>query len=522
MKILCLSLLRLGDIIQHRQLVRAVMAQHPQAEVHILCHLQFSQAQDLFSERVKFHFIPYQDLQKILVEQRQNPKAAFEMLENALKPLKQKNFQLLYDFTHTFFSDTVRKYLAIPQAKRNTRWKTYLEDHATVTGGSRFHLMEILAKSMNLEISPLKKSNSAREKIIVLQALTSDVKKNWALQNFQQLITKIQSEFSGFQIRVLASPSEVTQLNSHFTQETLFVSSMKQAQELLRKASLLISLDTSLLHLAAQEDCSVVGIFLGGADPIKTGPLLDRAILLHGKSSCAPCYHANPCHQPRHLCEDFISVDQVFTAVQQQLLRQQGKGSDMLPLAERVIFKQNAYSLRDVKITPLSIEKIFEELLWRYYLDGTWREELPRINSEARQFMEEISSVSMELKLKLVRRQKTLASEFQLCRAQLEEMMQKTSFLCIGQSDRQAQHANDLREGILNFVNNWEKQFSEQKDLFHRLQLILQEEVASAFELYRRMKSPFEEFQCLAEIRQQFADQLERMIENQSSAAVEV
>jgi ADP-heptose:LPS heptosyltransferase len=521
MKVLCLSLLRLGDIVQHRQLVRAVLEKHPGSEVHLLCHSQFAQARDLFSEAVTFHFVPYSDLQKILVERRQHPQAAFEMLKSVLEPLRDLKFERLYDFTHTFFSDTVRKYLAIPEERPDRRWQTYLEDHATVTGGSRFHLMEILARSMKLRLfsEPTSAAASAsREKIIVFQTVTSDTKKNWALRNFEELAERIADDFPEYRLRVLAGPGEAAALKNFFSEEQIYVCSMKEAGELLRRASLLVSLDTSLLHLAAQENCPMVGVFLGGADPVKTGPLRDQALLLHGKSACAPCSHVGPCSQSRHLCEDFLSVEQVYRAIQQQLFRQQGEVSNMLLLAERVIFKQGAYSLRDVKLSPVSLEKIFEETIWRYYLDGAWLEELPRVPSETRQFLDEIATASLEQKRNLVRSQKTRVGEFRLCQSKLEEMMQKISLLCIGT----AEEPNALRKEILTLVNQWERQFPEQKDLFHRLQLILSEDAASAFELYRRLKSPCEEFRCLVEIRGQFAEQLGRQVEGPQATGVEV
>jgi ADP-heptose:LPS heptosyltransferase len=503
MKILCLSLLRLGDIIQHRQLVRSVMAKHPEAEIHLLCHSQFAQVEDLFAEPVKFHFIPYQDLQKILVERGQNPQAAFELLDHCLGKIKAEKFSLVYDLTHTFLSDAIRKALAIPSVKPQALWKTYLEDHATITAGSRFHLIEILARSLGLEIAASVKSSAAREKIIVLQTLTSDQKKNWSLSSFQKLVTCIEQELPEYQIQILSSPNEQEQLLQVFGKDLLFVSTMKQAQDLLRRASLLISLDTSLLHLAAQEDCPTVGLFLGGADPRKTGPLLSGALLLHGKSSCAPCSHSNPCPQPRHFCEELISVDQVFLALKHQL----GKDSNMLA-AERVVFQKNAYSLRNMKATPGSLDQAFEEIIWRYYLDGAWQEELPRVNSQVRQFLTENSQASPEMKLQFIRRQKTLAGEFQLCLETLEDAMKKISFLCIGQFEQQTDQVNTIRQDILGKLFHWTQQFAGQQDLFHRLQLTLENEVASAFELYRRLKSPFEEFQCLTVIRNQFADHL--------------
>src|SRR6185312_923365 len=122
--------------------------------------------------------------------------------------------------------------------------------------------------------------------------------------------------------------------------------------------------------------------------------------------------------------------------------------------------------------------------------------------------------VSPEMKLQLIRRQKTLAGEFQLCLATLEDVMKKISFLCLGSSEQQTHRVNTVREEVLGKLLHWTKQFSEQQDLFHRLQLTLQSEVASAFELYRRLKSPFEEFQCLTMIRMQFADQLGHLIDS--------
>ena len=173
-----------------------------------------------------------------------------------------------------------------------------------------------------------------------------------------------------------------------------------------------------------------------------------------------------------------------------------------------MIFQKNAYSLRSMKVTAGSLDQSFEEIIWRHYLDGTWQEELPRVNSQVRQFLTENSQASPEMKLQLIRRQKTLAGEFQLCLETLEEAMKKISFLCVSPTEPQTDRVNAIRKDILGKLFHWTRQFSEQQDLFHRLQMTLENEVASAFELYRRLKSPFEEFQCLTAIRNQFADHL--------------
>ncbi|MEN0060386.1 MAG: lipopolysaccharide heptosyltransferase-I, partial [Bdellovibrio sp.] len=47
MKILVLSLLRLGDIIQQGPLLRGLRQKYPQAQLHVLAHSQFSQAEKI-------------------------------------------------------------------------------------------------------------------------------------------------------------------------------------------------------------------------------------------------------------------------------------------------------------------------------------------------------------------------------------------------------------------------------------------------------------------------------------------
>jgi ADP-heptose:LPS heptosyltransferase len=515
MRILCLSLLRLGDIIQHRQLVRAVMRRYPQAEIHLLCLSPFAQAQEIFSENVHFHFLPYEDLQKILVEQRQHPQAAVEILRRGLTQLQALQFSLIYDLTHTFLSDAIRRFLRTPRVKANSLWEIYLEDHATVTAGSRFHLMEVLARSLDLELPTEAGGVSPREKIILLQTLTSDQKKNWSQHSFQELVQRIQQQFADYQIKILSSPAEVSHLKKFFAEDLLFVCSLKQAQLLLKKAAVLISLDTSLLHLAAQENCPVVGLFLGGADPVKSGPLRDGSLLLQGKAECAPCAHSQPCSQAKHLCGQMLSVDQVFSAVQYQLnlpLSEKEKDRVMMN-SEQVIFRQNAYSLRGAKATAGSLDRAFEEMLWRHYLDGQWQERLPCVNSQVRQFLTENSQASPEIKVQFSRRQKTLAGELKLCAETFEQSMKDISLLCLSNPEVSAVKLSELRQELGVKVSLWTKRFSEQADLFHRVQLALQGETSSAFHLYGRLKSPVMEFQCLTELRWQMADQLIKLIQ---------
>lgn len=72
----------------------------------------------------------------------------------------------------------------------------------------------------------------------------------------------------------------------------------------LNHADILVSLDTSIKHIAAAARCKVLEIALGSSDVAFTGVYKSESLVLRAKLPCSPCPHSSKCQQESHLCGD--------------------------------------------------------------------------------------------------------------------------------------------------------------------------------------------------------------------------
>jgi heptosyltransferase-2 len=89
-----------------------------------------------------------------------------------------------------------------------------------------------------------------------------------------------------------------------------------EAAAWIRRASLFISNDSGLMHVAAALSRPQLAIF-GPTDRTTTGPLNSKAEMIYHETSCAPCLKV---HCPLdHRCMESITVDEVFEAARRML-----------------------------------------------------------------------------------------------------------------------------------------------------------------------------------------------------------
>ena len=337
MKILVVSLLRLGDIIQQIPLLQGLRAKYPEAQIHLYANKQFSQVEALLAGIVdRYIYLDREALQKGMGEAEYNILWSFKELEKQIKQLNQENYTLALNFTHNKLSAYL---LGVIQAdvKKGLHqidgrfaglenpWLRYFNDRFSASQKSQFHYVELLAKSFDLDVPRKTSTARPRSKLILMQCLTSDTKKNWGLQNFAQLKKTIEESLVDYEVCVLGAPFEHDQLAGVFGESDLLICDLFEAKKHLEGAALLISGDTSIKHLAAQNGTPIVEISLGSADVAKTGAYTEAVKTIVSDAACAPCNHSQACSQKSQVCAENISVDHVFAAVWDQLSGQAGK-----------------------------------------------------------------------------------------------------------------------------------------------------------------------------------------------------
>lgn len=332
MKLLVVSLLRLGDIIQQKPLLEGLRRQFPQAQIHLLLNRQFSQASQLLENCVdEFIYFDREGLQKGLGEANYNFMWSFTELEKLIHQLSAHNYDSVYNFTHNRLTAyiigamTAQNKKGLHQSEGRFRglenaWLKYFNERFSGRSLSLFHYVELLGNAFAIPVQKTPARLSGKKyKRVLFQVLTSDIKKNWGLENYRQLKFQIEKALVDYRVQILGAPYEREKLLQVFAEEDLLICNLQDVKALCSQVDLLVTGDTSIKHLAAQEGLATIEISLGGSDSIKTGAFSLNAQVITSTVACAPCVHSVACPQASHLCGEDVSVDQVFAAVWKSL-----------------------------------------------------------------------------------------------------------------------------------------------------------------------------------------------------------
>lgn len=347
MKILVVSLLRLGDLIQQGILLKQLRTQFPNARLHVLINKQFESSGPLFEGVVdRFHHFDRELYQRGLGEAGYNIFWSYHQLMSLIHELNGEEFDIVFNFTHNLLSahliGTLKageirglrhsqgQYLGI-----DSPWLRYFNDRFSGENKSVFHYVELLSRAFSIPVdhNPIQSSNSSQSRQILFQCLTSDKKKNWSLKKFAQLKSLLEQFDPTLEIKILAAPSDKEILLGTFSAKDVICCQLGEAQQLLKKAKLLVSLDTSIKHLAAQVGTPIVEICIGSSNARKTGAYTSNVKIVSTKVPCAPCSHSKACKQSSHLCDEDVTVESVLSAAKDILV---GKNFNRLNLLDEL------------------------------------------------------------------------------------------------------------------------------------------------------------------------------------------
>ncbi|QDK44139.1 lipopolysaccharide heptosyltransferase-I [Bdellovibrio sp. ZAP7] len=374
MKILVVSLLRLGDIIQQQPLLKALREKNPQAQIHLLINRQFSHVEGLLTGLVdNYHYFDRDSLQRGLGEASFNILWSHHQLDQLVQTLNNENYQQVLNFTHNKLSAYLLGALQVPMKKGlhhfegkfqglENPWLRYFNDRFSGVQPSLFHYVELLGKSFDLPVQKAAAMPATKSKQVLFQCLTSDTKKNWGLNNFKKLKETIESSLVDYKVKVLCAPFEKESLKAYFTDSDLIACDLLGAQEMLKQSCLLVTGDTSIKHLASQLGVPTVEIVLGSSDWTKTAAYSAATEIVSAQVPCAPCSHSQACSQKSQICAEQITVDQVFAAVWDKLSKKASVST---------------VSIRDIERTS-----------WSLQLDGGSQSHVLSYASTALQFSE--------------------------------------------------------------------------------------------------------------------------------------
>lgn len=344
MKILVVSLLRLGDLLMTAPVLAGLRQKFPNAEIDVLSNGATRSAQGLLPTVRNFYTFDRDGFQAELADPDQPLLQPFFRLEGLVQGLQHNKYDLVINLTHNRLSGWLTSLiqgkevlgLALdPQGRPQfgSPWFQYLNDRADLRGKEIFHFIDIFRFGSGLSGEPVswnfKRSREGRDEaaalttgeegpLILIQPFTSEEKKEWGLERWVHgldLLAQHQSKATFF---ILGSPAETAKVEALTAalakvkvRAKPAICSLAGALALLDQAQLLITGDTSIKHLAADTACPVLELSLGSSDWRRTGIYKPGAIIVQSEVACAPCLHSTPCERESQVCAEWLAPDVV-------------------------------------------------------------------------------------------------------------------------------------------------------------------------------------------------------------------
>lgn len=382
MKILVLSLLRVGDLIQQRSLIRRLRARHPGAEIHVLANQGSLTAREIFPEVDLWHAFDREGFQKEVGTAEIPLMTPVVRLQARVQEIAREGYDLILNLTHNRLSAQLanmipatekRGLLAQGRGYRRleNNWLRHLNDRFGEKGVVSFHYVDTLAGAFGLEQNEPARLPGGRD--ILLQPFTSDAKKNWKIANWEVLLQALRTSYPDRVIRVLGAPFEKVRLLEHFDEADVEILDWKALALRLRSADVLITGDTSVKHLAASEGVRILELALGSANPRETGSYANNSWILSAQVACAPCAHRSPCRQASHLCGNALPISTVAT-IARRFIEGDTMSTTQLPTNVQLAETKVIAGLGHCVIPEWNAESVadlLDQAVWRAHLSGT-------------------------------------------------------------------------------------------------------------------------------------------------------
>jgi len=156
--------------------------------------------------------------------------------------------------------------------------------------------------------------------LVILNTMTTWPTKHWVNERFAQVADRLL--LAGMNVFFTGGPADVVDIDKicgSMTGKGINLAghtSLKVLAAIYKRASLVITVDSGPMHLAAAVGTPVLALF-GPTAPWRTGPYGDRHRVLRTDMACSPCLKRHCKYN--HECMGLITVDNVVKAAQDML-----------------------------------------------------------------------------------------------------------------------------------------------------------------------------------------------------------
>ncbi len=407
MKILVMSLTRMGDLVQATPVISGLRQKHPEAAITLMVTSDFA------------GFVPrIPDIDdSVVLDIRQftgdgevadcSWVTIYRYIEGFLDSVREQSFDLVVNLSHSRLSALMIHYLGIPRVcgfacndtgDRMTLhpWMQYFGTEPFNRIYNPFNLVEIFTRAVDVAVedqrirmNPPESGETALPeefegvlqegtRWIGIQAGSSLEGRRWPAQSFAELADLLAEQLdANILLFGVASESLIAKaITEHMRHAERVVdctgrTSIPQLMVLLKRCSYLVTNDTGTMHIAAALGTPIVGLFFAHAHPYETGPYSPGHLIFQSRISCAPCSYGAKCNNV--VCIDKVRPQHLLAMIEEHHRNGHWKlPPDMGPLDEVHIFEtrfgaDNRLGLRSLVRHPVGLQDVFRlayERLW--------------------------------------------------------------------------------------------------------------------------------------------------------------
>lgn len=307
MRILILQTTRMGDVLQTTPMIHVVRMKHPDAHIALMVRKMGKAIAErnpdideiiLYDEDELYQHLKSDDSDRLL--------EAYELTLQQLDMLREKNFDVVYNVTHSLGSAMLAKLTRIPEVHGaylsndwqfilRGKWTNYFFTSVYSRAYNDLNLCDIsrnivpdapLSQELRFELTEEDKAFAAafyREHdldgafVVCFQLGASEENKRWSVDGFATLARTLIAER---QARILLLGVDAEQpLGDRF--ETFLPgvavhlfgkTSIPQVASILSRANMLVTNDTGTMHIAASVNCPITLVSVGNVHYRETGP----------------------------------------------------------------------------------------------------------------------------------------------------------------------------------------------------------------------------------------------------------
>jgi len=289
MKILCIQLARLGDILLSAPALHALKRKYPDAQIDILVRPRFADAARLFNW-LNVKILSTHDILEPLVTNNDVPKS-LNQLDDLVTHLKAQNYDLVLNFSFSPFSSHLTKMISKSNSRGYSRYSDnsfaitdftsgYFYSQVGIGRPNRIHVSDLLANlaEVMLEDSDFKLFECARDpEGIVIHIGASENSKAVSVDKWVMIISALQQR-NLTNIKLVGAAHESGLANQivsrvYFPIENLCgKTSIAELLNVIATAELVIGADSAPMHFATLCQVPCLNLSFSTVNFFETGP----------------------------------------------------------------------------------------------------------------------------------------------------------------------------------------------------------------------------------------------------------